>query len=146
MMTERGLTKINWFAAFTGFGVDLIVTQVVGFIVVSILLSLQGVSLTSEDVMPSDAEFAYQTVGVFGALVGGLVAGYLARRKGSLHGVLGSIIGLMVFFCSVPLLGSPELSVGDLGFIVLNLVAAGYAGGLGERWRAKREGDGAEDT
>ena len=82
---------------------------------------------------------AFQIVGVLGAAVGGAVAGYVARRRGSLHGVLGSVIGLMVFVCGLPIFGGPQLNIGDLGFIVLNLVAAGYGGAVGERWRTRRE-------
>jgi hypothetical protein len=56
-----------------------------------------------------------------------------------LHGVLASLIGLVLFACSFLFLSGPAFSVGDLGFVVLNLVAAGYGGALGERLRARRE-------
>jgi hypothetical protein len=46
----------------------------------------------------------------------------------------------MVLLCALPLFGSPNLSLGDAGFIVLNLIAAGYGGGLGERLRSRRGG------
>ena len=144
-MIDRNIPKINWFAAAIGFGVDLLFTQVVGLIVVSIVLSLQGVYLTADDTLPSDLQLIYQVIGVVGALVGGMAAGYLARHHGSLHGLLGSLIGLSALLCAMPLLGSVALNIGDVGFIVLNLVAAGYGGGLGERWRHRREeGDGGQ--
>ncbi len=141
-MTEQDLRDINWFAAFAGFGVDLIFSLLVGSVVVAILLTLKGASLEEAEGLPTDVNLAYQIVGVLGALVGGFVAGILARRRGSLHGALASVIGLFVFFCSFALVEDPAFSVGDLGFIVLNLVAAGYAGAAGERFRARRESAG----
>ena len=143
-MAERILSEIVWSAAFIGFGVDMVFSQVVGYVVISIMLSLQGISLSGDDLLPTDAELAYQVVGVLGALVGGVVAGYLAKRWGSIHGVLGSLIGLFAIMCALPLLGNPEFSIGDLGFVVLNLIAAGYGGGLGERWHRRRNADSGE--
>jgi putative membrane protein (TIGR04086 family) len=138
-MTEQDLKDINWFAAFAGFGVDLMFSLFVGSVVVAVLLTLKGASLDDAEGLPSDVNLAYQVIGVLGALAGGFVAGILARRRGGLHGVLASVIGLFVFFCSFAVVENPAFSVGDLGFIVLNLVAAGYAGAAGERFRARRE-------
>ncbi len=138
-MTEQKTPDINWAAAFMGFGVDWVFSELVGLIVMVIMLSLHGIGLDSDATMPSDVALAQQVVGVIGAVVGGLVAGYVARRRGSLHGVLGSVLGLFVVFCSIPLVGGFSLNLGDVGFIVLNLVGAGYGGGAGERWRARRE-------
>ena len=105
------------------------------------MLSLQGINLESEDVLPPDVFLARQIVGVLGAVVGGVAAGFLARQRGNLHGVLGSVIGLITTFCLILLSGGAELTAGDVGFIVLNLVGAGYGGGVGERLRARHEGD-----
>jgi hypothetical protein len=138
-MGEQKLTEINLRAAFVGFGVDWVFSELVGLVVMAIILLLKGVSLNSEQVLPSDVMLARQIVGVVGAMVGGVAAGYVARRRGSLHGVLGSVLGLVVFFCSLPIVEESSLNIGDFGFIVLNLVAAGYGGGAGERWRARRE-------
>ena len=140
-MTDRRLGDISWFACSIGFASDLFFTQMVGFVVVSGVLALKGVSLGPDDPLPTDAELIYQIIGVIGALVGGGIAGFVAGRKGNLHGVVASLIGLVVLLCALPLFGNPTLSLGDGGFIVLNLVAAGYGGGLGERLRLRR-GDG----
>jgi hypothetical protein len=145
-MIDQRLGDINWFAASIGFAVDLFFTQFAGLIVVSVILSLKGINLGPDDVLPPDAELVYQIVGVIGALAGGGTAGFIARRKGSLHGVLASVIGLMVLLCALPLFGSPDLSLADAGFIVLNLVAAGYGGGLGERLRSRRGGGAGPDA
>jgi peptidoglycan/LPS O-acetylase OafA/YrhL len=142
-MLDLRLSDINWFASSIGFAADLFFTQVVGLVLVSAMLAVQGVSLGPDDVLPSDAELVYQIVGVIGAFVGGSLAGFVARRKGSLHGVLSSVIGLVVLLCALPLFGNPTLSIGDGGFIVLNLIAAGYGGGFGERLRTRRD-DGRE--
>jgi hypothetical protein len=139
-MTERDISEINWTAALTGFGVDWAFSELVGLVVIMIMLALKKISLNSDDVLPDDVLLARQIVGVVGAVVGGVAAGYIARRRGSLHGVLGSVIGLFVLLCAIPVLGDLALNIGDLGFIVLNLIGAGYGGGLGERWRARREG------
>lgn len=139
-MIDLRLGEINWFAASIGFAADLLFTQVVGLVVVSAMLAAQGVSLGPDDLLPSDAELVYQIVGVIGACVGGALAGFVAGRKGSLHGVLASVLGLVVLLCALPLFGNPTLSIGDGGFVVLNLIAAGYGGGLGERLRNRRDG------
>jgi hypothetical protein len=138
-MIERNPIEINWTAALIGFGVDWTFSELVGLVVMAVMLLAKGVSLDSEGPLPSDVMLVRQFVGVLGAAVGGLVAGYIAQRKGALHGVLGSVIGLLFFLCAIPLLGDTALTVGDLGFIVLNLVAAGYGGQFGERWRARRK-------
>jgi len=140
-MTEQDLIEIKWTAAFAGFGVDWLFSELAGLGVMALVLVLKGMSLDSAEAIPAEVVLARQLVGVLGAVVGGVVAGYLARRRGSLHGLLGSLIGLVVFFCSIPLLEDLALNVGDLGFIVLNLVGAAYGGKLGERWRARREED-----
>jgi len=139
-MTEPTLNEINWRAAFLGFGVDWVFSNLVGLLVVSILLFIKGFGLESElpEALPPDVMLVSQIIGVCGALLGGGVAGYLAQKRGSLHGILGSAIGLFTVLCTVPILGSPLLNVGDLGFIVLNLIGAGYGGKLGEQWRARR--------
>jgi len=138
-MTEQQVPKINWTAALMGFGVDWVFSELVGLIVMAVILALRGISLDSDATLPSDVVLARQVVGVIGAVVGGIVAGVIARRRGSLHGVLGSALGLLVVLCSVPLIDDFSLNLGDEGFIVLNLVGAGYGGGAGERWRARRE-------
>jgi hypothetical protein len=140
-MTQKDLVTINWTAALVGFGVDLAFSLLVGAVVVYVMLGLKGISLESDSALPTDVELAYQLVGVAGAAAGGVVAGYLARRRGGLHGVLASLIGLLFFACSFLFMGGPPFSLGDLGFIVLNLVAAGYGGTAGERWRRWRERD-----
>lgn len=144
-MTEQDVPEINWTAAFIGFGVDWAFSELVGLLAMSIMLLLKGVSLNGEDALPPDVILVRQIVGVLGATIGGVVAGYIARRRGTLHGVLGSAIGLIAFLCSVPILGAPALEIGDLGFIVLNLIGAGRGGGFGERWRDRREGDRQSD-
>ena len=136
-MTEPYLKDIKWTAAFIGFGVDWAFSELVGLVIIAIMLALKGVSLDSDEFLPSDVILARQIVGVVGAVVGGVVAGYLAGLRGSLHGVLGSAIGLSVSLC---LFGS-MLNIGDVGFIALNLIGAGYGGGIGERWRVRREAD-----
>lgn len=138
-MIQEDLGKIKWTAVLVGFGVDFAFSVLVGAVVLSVMLSLKGQALDSENPMPSDVALVYQFVGVVGAAVGGVVAGFLARRRGSLHGVLASLIGLVLFVCSFLVLSGPAFSLGDLGFVVLNLVAAGYGGALGERLRARRE-------
>jgi Na+/phosphate symporter len=124
-MTEQNFTDINWTAAFIGFGVDWVFSEVVGIVVMTIMLVLKGIGLDSDDNIPADVLLARQIVGVIGALLGGVVAGYLARRRGALHGVLGSVIGLFTLLCTIPILGGLDFNVGDLGFVVLNLVGAG---------------------
>ena len=140
-MTEPTLNEINWRAAFWGFGVDWAFSNLVGLLVVSVLLFIKGFGLESElpEVLPPDVTLVSQIVGVCGAVLGGGVAGYLAQKRGSLHGVLGSVMGLFTVLCTIPMLGSPMWNVGDLGFVVLNLVGAGYGGKLGEQWRARRQ-------
>lgn len=138
-MTEKELPQIRWTAAFVGFGVDLVFSLFVGSVVVAVLLALKGSSADSAGTIPSDVDLAYQFVGVLGALIGGGVAGFLARRRGSMHGVLASLIGLIFFFCAFAMLEGATLTIGDLGFIVLNLIAAGYGGAMGERLRARGE-------
>ncbi len=138
-MTERELPKIKWRAAFIGFGVDWTFSELVGLGVVVLMLTLKGIPLDSEELLPNDVTLARQVVGVLGAVIGGVAAGYAARRFGTLHGVLGSLIGLVVLFCAFPVLVDASFDIGDVGFIVLNLVGAGYGGGVGERWRARRE-------
>lgn len=140
-MTEQDIGEVNWTAAFIGFGVDWAFSELVGLVVVAIVLALKGISLSGEDELPTDALLARQIVGVVGAVVGGVAAGYIARHRGSFHGVLGSVIGLVTSLCMILTLGGLALNVGDLGFIVLNLAGAGYGGGLGERWRVRREDD-----
>ena len=130
--------EINWTAVFAGFGVDWAFSELVGLLVTLILLSLKGISVEAEDPLPMDVALVLQSVGVLGAIVGGSVAGYIARRRGSLHGVLGSLVGLPLSLC----LYSAALDASGLGFIVLNLIGAGYGGKLGERWRARRQGEG----
>jgi hypothetical protein len=139
-MTNRNLVEINWTAAFIGFGVDLAFTELVGLFVMAVILGIRGISPETGDDIPPDVELVFRFVGVLGALVGGMAAGYLARHHGTLHGVLASLIGLMVFLCAVPLVGGAPSNIGDLGFIVLNLIGAGYGGGVGERWRERRKG------
>ena len=139
-MTEQDVTDINWTAAFIGFGVDWVFSELVGYVVMMIMLVLKGIGLDSDADLPTDVLLARQIVGVVGAVLGGIVAGYLARRRGALHGVLGSVIGLFTILCTIPLLGGLGITIGDLGFVVLNLVGAGYGGGMGERWRARRAG------
>ena len=141
-MTARGLPEIKWRAAFTGFGVDWAFSELIGLGVMTTMLVLKGIPLDSEEILPSDVMLARQVVGVLGAVAGGVVAGYIARQFGTLHGVLGSLMGLVVLFCSLPMLAEASFDVGDVGFIVLNLVGAGYGGGVGERWRSRREEDG----
>ncbi len=141
-MTEReDVNEISWSAAFTGFIADFLFSEVVGGVAIVIMLSLQGISLDSEDILPSDVLLVRQIIGVLGAVVGGVTAGFLARRRGNLHGVLGSMIGLITTFGLILLAGGAELTAGDVGFIVLNLVGAGYGGGVGERFRARHESD-----
>ncbi len=139
-MTEPTLNEINWRAVFLGFGADWVFSNLVGLLVVSILLFIKGFGLDSElpEAFPPDVMLVSQIIGVCGALLGGGVAGYLAQKRGSLHGILGSVIGLFTVLCTAPILGSPLLNVGDLGFIVLNLIGAGYGGKLGEQWHARR--------
>jgi hypothetical protein len=138
-MTEQNIRDINWTAAFMGFGVDLFLSELLGWIVTAIMLALKGITVEVGDAWPPDVLLVRQIVGVVGAVVGGVVAGYVAGRRGSLHGVLGSVIGLAVFFCTFSVLDGLSLNVGDIGFIVLNLVGAGYGGGVGERWRVRRD-------
>jgi len=130
--------EIKWTAVFVGFAVDWTFSELVGLLVTLILLSLKGISVEADAPLPLDVGLALQSVGVLGAVVGGTVAGYIARRRGSVHGVLGSLVGLALSLC----LYSTALDTGDLGFIVLNLIGAGYGGRLGERWRARRQGQG----
>jgi hypothetical protein len=131
-MRERWVT-INWAAAFLGFAVDFGFSLLVGVLVSVIMLSAKGLSLESET-WPPDVMLASQVVGVAGAVLGGGVAGFVARQRGAVHGVLASVIGLFATFC----LPSKALDLGDIGFIVLNLIAAGYGGQVGERLRARR--------
>lgn len=134
-MDEQKLIEINWTAAFIGFSVDWAFSLLVGSLVMAIMIAIKGGGLESDDALPADVSLATQSVGIVGALVGGIVAGYVARQRGSLHGILGSLIGLPVGICVFGF--SPD--IGDMGFIVLNLVGAGYGGGIGERWRRRRE-------
>lgn len=134
-MTEQDLREINLTAVLSGFIVDWMTSELVGLLIAVVMLALQGISLNADDPLPPDVVLARQLVGVGGAVVGGIVAGYIARQRGSLHGVLGSIVGLFASFCFYGF----ALEVGFLGFIVLNLIGAGYGGGIGERWRARRE-------
>ncbi len=136
-MTQQREPDINWLAVFVGFGVDWTFSELVGLVVMAVMLLLRGISLTSEQPLPPDVILARQIVGVIGAVVGGTAAGYVARQRGALHGVLGSVVGLGVALCSLATMSEPDLSLGDVGFIILNLVGAGYGGGLGERWRAQ---------
>ncbi len=140
-MSERETVEINRGAVFAGFIVDWGFSQLVGYLVMLLMLALKGIELSDGDLLPADVLLVQNIVGVVGALVGGLVAGWVARQRGTLHGVLGSVLGLFVFLCTIPLLDTFEFSVGDVGFIVLNLIAAGYGGGLGQRlWeRYERE-------
>jgi uncharacterized membrane protein YeaQ/YmgE (transglycosylase-associated protein family) len=139
-MIEQDNIEINWTAAFAGFFVDWTFSELGGWIVVLVMFSLKGLALDSVEELPPDVHLASQIVGVGGAVVGGTVAGYLARRQGSLHGVLGSLIGLFTSLCLFSMYGDLGLDAGYLGFIVLNLIGAGYGGGVGERWRVQREG------
>ena len=142
-MIEKSPVKINWTAVFIGFGVDWGFSELVGLLVMAIMLLLKDGGIDSNEVMPPDVLLARQMVGVVGAVVGGVAAGYIARRRGVMHGVLGSVVGLIALFCAIPFLGDAggsSLDIGDLGFIVLNLIGAGYGGGGGERWRTRREG------
>lgn len=138
-MTEQNWPQIKWRAAFIGFGVDWAFSELVGLGAMMTMLVLKDVPLDSESPLPADVLLVRQIVGVLGAVVGGVAAGYISRRYGSLHGVLGSLIGLLVLFCSFPILNDLSFNIGDVGFIVLNLIAAGYGGGIGEGWRARRE-------
>ncbi len=140
-MIEKSPVKINWTAVFIGFGVDWGFSELVGLLVTTIMLFLRGGGIEIDEVLPPDVILARQIVGVVGAAVGGVVAGYIARRRGVLHGLLGSVVGLVLLFCSIPFLddaGGGALDIGDLGFIVLNLIGAGYGGRGGERWRTRR--------
>jgi hypothetical protein len=139
-MTQRDISEINWRAVFVGFGVDWAFSLPLGLLVSVIMMALKGVSLEAE-VWPADVLLASQIVGGGGAGPGGIAAGYLARRRGSLHGLLASLLGLFASLCWFGV----ALSLGDLGFIVLNLVGAGYGGSIGERWRARRERGDRED-
>jgi hypothetical protein len=132
------LRDINWLACSIGFVADLFFTQIIGLVAVSAMLAVQDVNLGPDDVLPPDAELLFQIIGVMGAVVGGGVAGFAAGRKGRLHGVLASAIGVVMLLCALPLFGNPTFSIGDAGFVVLNLIAAGYGGGLGERLRTRR--------
>jgi hypothetical protein len=138
-MIEQDNIEINWRAAFAGFFVDWTFSEVGGVIVMLVMFSLKGLALDSVEELPPDVHLVSQIVGVLGAVVGGLAAGYLARRQGRLHGVLGSLIGLFTSLCLFSMYGDLGLDAGYLGFIVLNLVGAGYGGGVGEGWRARRE-------
>jgi hypothetical protein len=141
-MTEQNLPQIKWRAAFIGFGVDWAFSELVGLGVMMTMLVLKEIPLDSEGPLPADVLLARQVVGVLGAVVGGVAAGYIARQYGALHGVLGSLIGLVVLFCSFPVLSDVSFDIGDVGFMMLNLIGAGYGGGIGERWRARREEEG----
>ena len=136
-MSEQDLKDINWTAVFVGFSVDWAFRLLVGLVLLGAILALAGKNLETEDALPPAVDFAIQIVGVVGAVVGGSVAGYIAQRRGSLHGVLASLIGLPVSFCMY----GAALEVGDLGFIVLNVIGAGYGGKFGQRWRARRKRD-----
>ncbi len=139
-MSEPTFEEINWRAAFMGFGVDWVFSNLVGLLVVSILLFIKDFGLEGElpEVLPPDVMLVSQIIGVCGAVLGGGVAGYLAQKRGVLHGILGSVIGLLTVLCTIPFLGSPMFDIGALGFVVLNLIGAGYGGKLGEQWRARR--------
>ncbi len=139
-MTEQDTIEINWTAAFVGFFVDWTFSEIGSWIVIAVMFSLKGIGLDSIEKLPPDVHLVSQIVGVGGAVVGGIAAGYLARRQGTLHGVLGSVLGLFASLCMLAMYGDADLDLGFLGFIVLNLIGAGYGGGAGERWRARREG------
>jgi hypothetical protein len=139
-MTEQDTIEINWTAAFAGFFIDWTFSEVGSWIVIYVMFSLKGIALDSVEKLPPDVFLVSQIVGVGGAVLGGIMAGYLARRRGSLHGVLGSVIGLFASLCMFSMSGDTGIDLGYLGFIVLNLIFAGYGGGAGERWRARREG------
>ena len=93
-MDERGGIDINWTAVLVGLGVDWGFSLPVGLIVSAALLALKGVGFDSQE-WPADVMLAGQIVGVVGAVLGGGAAGYLARRRGSLHGVLASLFSLV---------------------------------------------------
>ena len=138
-MTEQDTIEINWTAAFAGFFVDWTFSQVGSWIVIFVMYSLKDIALDSVEKLPPDVLLVSQIVGIGGAVVGGIMAGYLARRQGSLHGVLGSVIGLFASLCMFSMYGDMDIDLGYLGFIVLNLIGAGYGGGAGERWYVRRE-------
>ncbi len=138
-MTEQDSIEINWTAAFAGFFIDWTFSEVGSWIVIFAMFSLKETALDSIEKLPPDVLLVSQIVGVGGAVVGGIMAGYIARRWGSLHGVLGSVIGLFASLCMLSMYGDADLDLGYLGFIVLNLIGAGYGGEAGERWRARRE-------
>lgn len=140
-MTEQDTVEINWSAVFAGFIVDLGFSELVGTVAIFVMLALKGVELAENAPYPPDVLLVRNVVGVVGAIVGGVAAGWLARRWGALHGVMGNLLGLVIFVCVLPVLGSFDLNIGEVGFIVLNLIGAGYGGGVGERWRARIEGD-----
>ena len=126
--------KINWTAALVGSGVDWAFSLPAGLLVSFVMLSLRGMSLEAE-VWPQDVLLASQIVGVGGALLGGGVAGYMAGQQGLLHGFLASLFSLFASFCWLGV----ALNLGDVGFIILNLVGAAYGGRAGERFRVLRE-------
>jgi hypothetical protein len=136
-MSEKDLKEINWTAVFIGFSVDWVFSLLVGLVILGAMLAVEGTNLETEGTLPPELDLAIQTVGIVGAIVGGSVAGYISLRRGTLHGVLASLIGLPVSFCMY----GAALEVGDLGFIVLNVIGAGYGGKFGQRWRARRKRD-----
>ena len=136
-MSEQDTIQINWTAVFAGFIVDVSFSELVGTVAIFVMLALKGVELAEGDPYPADVLLVRNIIGVVGAIIGGVAAGWLARQWGTLHGVLGSLLGLVIFVCVLPILGSLDLTIGDVGFIVLNLIGAGYGGGVGERLRAR---------
>jgi hypothetical protein len=134
-MKEQGLTEINWTAVFVGFIVDWAVSLPVGLVVSVILLSWVGTSLDSQQ-WPPEVVLAGQIVGIGGAIIGGGTAGFIARQHGTLHGTLAAVFSLFASLCWF----GAELDLGDLGFVILNLVGAGYGGKVGARWGVRRQG------
>lgn len=137
-MNETEVIEVNWIAVFFGFVADWAFTEFIGVLVMILGLKLQSVILLEGDPLPPDVLLAMQIVGVIGALLGGILAGWLARQRGVIHGVLVSILGLTLFVCTIFVDGH-EPTLGNLGFVILNLVAAGYGGGLGVRLRARTQ-------
>jgi hypothetical protein len=138
-LTEQETVEINRGAVFAGFIVDFGFSELVGYLVMALMLALKGIELSDGNLLPADVLLVRNVVGVGGAFIGGLVAGWIARQRGTLHGVLGSVLGLFVVLCPLFLLGELEATIGDVGFVVLNLIGAGYGGGIGQRLRERFE-------
>jgi len=138
-LPEEDTIEINRTAVFAGAIVDWASSDLVGYIVIIVLLALKGTKLDDNDPLPADVLLARNIVGVVGAIAGGAVAGWLARRHGGLHGVLSSVLINSVIFCVAFVSTSFALSIGDIGFIVLNLIGAGYAGKQAEQLRDRIE-------